>query len=96
MFEQVLRRRADGRWVTDRLEHRSQHTNERWDKPDEQAPWRGVWQQTANSTTYYVQRERLLYVGVRRFVRMPSDLLGINSFASFATHSICVSSATRP
>lgn len=62
MFEQILRRRADGKLVTDRLEARPQHTIEQWDKPDEQQPWRGVVQRTASGATYYVQRERLFYV----------------------------------
>ena len=62
MFEQVLRRRDDGVWITARLEHRPQHTIEQWDKPDEQQPWRGVVQQTASGATYYIQRERMLYV----------------------------------
>jgi hypothetical protein len=62
IFEQVLRRRSDGRLVTARLDHRPQHTIARWDKPDEHSPWRGAWQETSGGGAFYLHRERLLYV----------------------------------
>jgi hypothetical protein len=62
MFEQIMRRRSDGMIVTADLQHRPQYTISRWDKVDEQSPWIGVEQRTKSGATYYLVRDRLLYV----------------------------------
>jgi hypothetical protein len=62
MFEQIMRRRNDGTIVTADLQHRPQWSIQRWDKPDEQAPWAGVEQRMKSGKTFYLQRERLFYV----------------------------------
>jgi len=62
MFEQIMRRRSDGAIITADLQHRPQWSIQRWDKADEQSPWIGVEQRTKSGNTYYLPRERLLYV----------------------------------
>jgi hypothetical protein len=62
MFEQVMRRRSDGRIITADLQHRPQWSIARWDRVDERSAWEGVLQQTRQGGEYYLPRERLLYV----------------------------------
>jgi hypothetical protein len=58
------------------LDDRPMRTIERWDKPDEQAPWCGVWQRTPSGSTYYVQRERMLYVADLLLTNDPAPRVG--------------------
>jgi hypothetical protein len=62
MFEQIMRRRSDGMIITADLQHRPQWSIQRWDIANEQSPWMGVEQRTKSGQTYYIPRERLLYV----------------------------------
>ncbi len=61
MHEAVIRRRPDGMIVMGDLQHRPQWSIQRWDKPDEQTPWRAVEQWSRFGDKFLIPRERLLY-----------------------------------
>ncbi|MBA3421662.1 MAG: hypothetical protein H0U12_07185 [Thermoleophilaceae bacterium] len=61
LHEWKLRRRHDGSWGFAELQHRPQYTVDRWDKPDEMSPVRGIWQRTRSGKEYAVDIEQCLY-----------------------------------
>lgn len=61
MHEVVLRRRSDDMIVVGDIQDRPQWTIWRWNRPDPQAGWVGVEQQTEIHGTWYIPRERLFY-----------------------------------
>lgn len=61
LHEWVIKRRDDGMIVFADLQHRPQHTIDRWSKPSGQAGWDAVGQQTREGDNPVIPRNRLWY-----------------------------------